>query len=354
MEQQLIRGRKSLNGENIARMLESLTIRRPLVICGERMHGVLMSRTQLEAPWFRDFHPNPDLSDCHKGAEAFLRENCDGLLSLGGGSAMDTAKGIKAVLIRSGTKAETLRHLAIPATAGTGAEATPIAVVYEKGQKLSLDAPELLPEGVLLDSSLLDTLPLYHRKACALDALCQGIESFWANRATAESRCFAEKAVRGVAENLPAYLDGNPAAQDAMLDAAYFSGRAIRISRTTAAHAMSYQLTKRLGYAHGHACMLTLPHLWRRLLKRPDQAPVLAQLADMLGLPDAEAVPDALLALLKKLDLTPDAPVEDTLLDALSAQVNPERLSNHPEPLNRAELRDIYTAALCGMNKPSI
>ena len=54
----------------------------------------------------------------------------------------------------------------------------------------------------------------------------------------------------------------NAAAADAMLHAAWESGRAIALTRTTAAHAMSYQITKRLGLAHAHACMLTLPILW--------------------------------------------------------------------------------------------
>ena len=114
-----------------------------------------------------------------------------------------------------------------------------------------------------MDSSLLDTLPLYHKKACALDALCQGIESYWAAAATAESRVHAERAILGVLRNMDAYLNGDAAAADEVLEAAYESGCAIRISRTTAAHAMSYQITKRIGPAHGHACILTLPHLWR-------------------------------------------------------------------------------------------
>lgn len=77
--------------------------------------------------------------------------------------------------------------MAIPGTAGTGAETTAVAVLYEDGQKLSVDHPALLPDGVLLDGSLLDTLPEYHRKSCAMDALAQGIESWWAKKATPDS-----------------------------------------------------------------------------------------------------------------------------------------------------------------------
>lgn len=98
-------------------------------------------------------------------------------------------------------------------------------MLYEDGQKLSVDHPALLPDGVLLDGSLLDTLPEYHRKSCAMDALAQGIESWWAKKATPDSRIHAERAIRGVLDNLTAYLQGDRKAQDEMLHAAYESRR---------------------------------------------------------------------------------------------------------------------------------
>lgn len=146
----------------------------------------------MRLPVFDAFHPNPDLQDCVAGAALYQEKECDGLISVGGGSAMDTAKGIKALLMTdiAHVRANQLPpegnvpHLAIPGTAGTGAETTAVAVLYENGQKLSVDHPALLPDGVLLDGSLLDTLPEYHRKSCAMDALAQGIESWWAKKAT--------------------------------------------------------------------------------------------------------------------------------------------------------------------------
>ncbi len=353
--QHVIQGRGCLNPKQLATLMETLHISAPLLVAGKRMAGVFQARTGVECPVFDGYHPNPDLEDCCAGAEMYRACGCDGVISIGGGSAMDTAKGVKAMLIAASPEdvmrnvlpeGERLPHIAIPGTAGTGAEATPIAVTYVDGQKLSLDHPVLLPEGVLLDGSLLDTLPDYHRKACAMDALCQGIESYWAQKATAESRVHAERAVRGVMENLMPYLAGEASAADAMLLAAYESGCAIRISRTTAAHAMSYQITKKLGYAHGHACMLTLPHLWAHLAQSGTHTALLAELAALLGAA-AEGVPALLLNLLKKTDMQPHVPVEEDLLDALAASVNVERLGNHPEMLTTAQLRAIYREALC-------
>ena len=209
---------------------------------------------------------------------------------------------------------------------------------YENNEKVSLDHPVLLPEAILLDGSLLDTLPLYHKKACAMDALCQGIESYWAVKATGESRVHAERAILGVLRNFDAYLAGDTDAADAMLEAAYESGCAIRISRTTAAHAMSYQITKRIGPAHGHACMLTLPHLWRHM----GDAPVICELNTLMGTADGASL---MLGLLAATEMLPDTLPDDATLDALAASVNVQRLGNHPEALTTSELRAIYVQA---------
>lgn len=348
--QHVVSGRGSLNAANLTRLMEQVHMRRPLLVCSARMKVDFAARTGMALPCFSGYHANPDLADAAGGVDMYRRLGCDGLISIGGGSAMDTAKAVKALLLApdmAAVKASrlpkdgVLPHIAIPGTAGTGAEATPIAVVYVENQKLSLDHPALLPEAVLLDGSLLDTLPLYHKKACAMDALCQGIESFWAVHATEESRTHAERAIRGVVQHFNAYLSGRPDAADALLTAAYESGCAIRISRTTAAHAMSYQITKRIGPAHGHACMLTLPFLWQHM----GEAPVLTELASILGAAPAE-VPDLLRGMLASAQMLPEALPDAELLDELAASVNVERLSNHPQPLTTEELRAIYTCAL--------
>ncbi|MBQ2954201.1 MAG: phosphonoacetaldehyde reductase [Clostridia bacterium] len=359
MAQHVVRGQGSLNGANILALLEALSVQRPLLVCGGRMAEVFRSRTGLALPVFSGYHPNPDLADSEAGAAMYRAEGCDGLISLGGGSAMDTAKAIKALLL-TGDMARVkasdlpqdvwLPHIAIPGTAGTGSEATPFAVVYVDGQKLSLDHPQLLPEAVVLDSTLLATLPEYHRKACAMDALAQGIESFWARAATAESRIHAERAIRGVVFNMSAYLADDPAARDALLEAAYESGLAIATSRTTAAHAMSYQITRLLGPAHGHACMLTLPHLWAHLYESGTQPEPLEKMAEILGLPNGFYGSVLLQGLLLEMGLDIRERPDEATLDALTASVNAQRLGNHPEPLTTAELRRIYEDALTPMD----
>ena len=236
-------------------------------------------------------------------------------------------------------------HIAIPGTAGSGAETTANAVLYENDQKMSLGHPALLPEGVVLDASLLETLPEYHKKSCALDALCQGIESFWAKAATEDSRVHAFQAFQGVLDNIKAYLAGDPHAAEEILDASYQSGRAIFKTRTTAAHAMSYQITKLLGPAHGYACALTLPILWDMLTVNEETQETMKELAARMRLGDPQMGSRLIRGLMIDLDMAlPDMPDEETL-DKLTDSVNLERLGNHPMQLTRQQIRWIYKKA---------
>lgn len=350
MAKKTMRGSGSL--EQIGEMMAALQVSRPMLVAGERLAAVFAERTGLHLPCFSGYRANPDLMDCMAGRDLFQREGCDGLISLGGGSAMDTAKGIKALVLAGSVEqalqlcfADTrLTHIAIPATAGTGAEATQFAVLYLNHTKISLSHPALLPEGVILDASLLDTLPDYHRKSCALDALCQGIESYWAKGATEDSRVDAYLAITGVLAHLRPYLAGDRRAAEEILEAAYHSGRAIQVSRTTAAHAMSYRLTQLLGIAHGHACALTLPVLWARMEEDTDCLPVLMELAARMGLGSERMGSRLLKGLL--IDLGMEVPMPSPeVLDELAASVNAERLSNHPQTLSREQLRAVYEEA---------
>ena len=273
---------------------------------------------------------------------------------------MDTAKAIKALLVAPDAgavlagqwEARPLAHLAIPATAGTGSEATSIAVMYVEGKKHSLDHPALLPEAVILDPDLLASLPLYHKKSCALDALCQGIESYWARKATEDSQVDAFLAFTGVLDNLRPYLAGDPGAAAEIQFAAYRSGCAIAVSRTTAAHALSYRLTTRYGLAHGHACMLTLPTVWEAMLEDTDVLPVLMDLAQKMRLGSELMGPRLLRGMLYDLEMPfPPAPDADALED-LTQSVNLQRLSNNPRIFTREEIRDIYRRSMMPLTGP--
>ena len=363
MVQKVIRGRGSIGKTPV--MLEKLGIKRPMIIGSVHLTGRLLKKNPslLTSPVFSDYHPNPDLNDAVPAMNLYRRENCDGIISIGGGSAMDTAKAVKALLFAESPDNALeggfpdrmeLQHLAVPGTAGTGSEATQNAVVYIGNRKVSLSHPDLRPDGVILDADLLDTLPEYFKKSASLDALSQGIESYWCAEANDDSRVHAYLAVLGVLDNLKAYLAGDPHAAEEMMDASFQSGKAIQITRTTAAHAMSYQLTKTMGYAHGHACMLTLPVLWEMMEEHEELKTILNDLSRKIRLSDPRAVPKLLRGILYDLEMEiPDRPAED-VLDRLADAVDPQRLGNHPVSMTREEVKQAYRKAftpLCAAEK---
>ncbi len=361
--QKVLRGRNSL--KKLPTLMEKTGMRHPLIVGSGSLAGRIRRIEGLEdLPVFSGYHPNPDLLDALAGVRMYREAGCDGLVSIGGGSAMDTAKAVKAYLIADDPgdvpanripSEPTLRvpAIAIPGTAGSGAEATANAVVYENDSKLSLGGEALLPDGVVLDAALLDSLPVYHRKSCAMDALAQGIESFWSRASTEDSRVHAYLAILGVLDNLKAYLAGDGHAAEEMLDASYQSGRAIRITRTTAPHAMSYQITKTMGLAHGHAVMLTLPAIWDMLLENGDEEVQdrMKHLASVMRLGDPLMGSRLLRGILFDLQLEIPPLPDREQMDHLVASVNPERLGNHPVPLTAADLRKAYTRAFLPMGE---
>lgn len=247
----------------------------------------IIERFDIERVYFTDFTPNPKFEQICKGIEMFKSEGCDAMLAIGGGSPMDVAKCIKlAVLADEGINAiippivnknvdidgKKIPFMAIPTTAGTGSESTHNAVMYYEGAKQTVTNDRILPDYAILEPSVLKTLPLYQKKCTMMDALCQGIESWWSVNSTDESKEYSKKAVELIIQNWEKYIFGNDevAAANIMLGANY-SGRAINIAQTTAAHAMSYKITSLYGLPHGHAVAVCLPEIWEYMVNNMDK-----------------------------------------------------------------------------------
>ena len=170
---------------------------------------------------FSDFSPNPVYEDVCKGIDTFHITKCDTLLAVGGGSAIDVAKCIKlAVLAKEGNDAiipplvstrvecngAKLPFIAIPTTAGTGSESTHNAVMYYEGSKQTVTNDGILPDYSILEPKVLKTLPLYQKKCTMLDALCQGIESWWSVNSTEKSYEYSRKAIELIMTNWRKYI----------------------------------------------------------------------------------------------------------------------------------------------------
>lgn len=215
--------------------------------------------------------PNPEIEEIKRGILIFKKFDPDIVIAVGGGSVIDSAKAINALSFQSDDpilyilSEKKLVHggkplVAIPTTAGTGSEATKFATIYINKKKYSLESESIVPDVALVDPTLTYSLTPYLTASNGLDALCQGIESFWSINSTEKSRVYARKAMELAFTNIErAVKTPSEEVRVAMAKASHFSGKAIAISKTTACHAVSYPLTSYFGIPHGHAVALTMP-----------------------------------------------------------------------------------------------
>lgn len=339
-----------------------------LVVCGNSCSRLNIGRfleerifhKQLDAVFFRDFSPNPDYASVVKGVDVFNAEGCDSILAIGGGSAMDTAKCIKLYAsmpagcdyIHEKVVPNAIPFVAVPTTAGTGSEATRFAVIYYNGEKQSVTDASCIPQAVLFDPSVLDSLPEYHRKSTMMDAFCHAVESSWSVNSTDESREYSRTAIRLILENRELYLNNEPSGNRRMLETANIAGKAINITQTTAGHAMCYKLTSLYGIAHGHAAALCVSALWPYMLAhRNDCADargvehlsgVFATLAECMGAQTPEAAAEKFKDFVDGLDLGIPSVRDDADYEILKKSVNPVRLKNNPVKLDETAIDTLY------------
>lgn len=304
---------------------------------------------------FSDFTPNPLYEQVCKGVEIFKNENCEMIVAVGGGSAIDVAKCIKLYCkmdsslnyLEQEMKDTGVTLVAIPTTAGTGSESTRHAVIYYNGEKQSVSHQSIVPDYAVLEPSVLNTLPVYQKKCTMLDALCQAIESWWSVNSTDESIELSGKAIIGIRDNWKAYIfDNSKEAAGKILEAANFAGQAINITATTAAHAMSYKITSLYKLPHGHAVAVCMPEVWNYIINNVDRCTdargnkyLEKTLADISHLVE----PSWFDSLLKELDIV--NPVSDNRtedIEILAGSVNPVRLKNNPVELTYEVMKDMY------------
>ena len=175
------------------------------------------SRLGIKIVRFIDFQPNPLYENVQDGVQLFRLSACDAIIAVGGGSAMDVAKCIKlysnlpdngnnGTWLKSNIAPHNIPFLAMPTTSGTGSEATHFAVIYYNGVKQSISGYSCIPETVLMDHSMLKTLPEYQKKATMMDALCHAIESCWSINSTNDSKEYGRSAIQAVMEHMNGYL----------------------------------------------------------------------------------------------------------------------------------------------------
>lgn len=275
-----------------------------------------LQREGLACHIFADVSPNPTTRHV-EAAVAFAKANApiDVIVGLGGGSAMDCAKGVNFLLTNGGKMEDywgsnraalpMLPSIGIPTTAGTGSEAQAYALISlaETRVKMACGDRKAKFATVILDPSLITTVPRSVAAAAGIDAIAHAVESFVSTRRNLMSSMFAHQAWRLLSANFEAAVGEDSVQLSAecsvygnMLFGAYLAGAAIEHSMLGAAHACANPLTARYNITHGVAVALTLPHviqfnstvvadLYRELSPDRELADRIVALKDATGLP---------------------------------------------------------------------
>ncbi|MEP1793081.1 iron-containing alcohol dehydrogenase [Parasphingorhabdus sp.] len=220
----------------------------------------------------------PALPDIQQALERFARYRPDVILALGGGSVMDFAKSVSALIGCSGPAKSYLELvgdgrgldqapvplIALPTTAGTGAEVTKNAVlsVPEKGMKVSLRDPRMVPVAAIVDADLMQGAPKRVALSAALDAITQVIEPYLSTKATlmTDALCFAAIPI-GLLSLRSLVEDDDGAAWDEMAWVSTCGGLALANAGLGAVHGFAGVIGGKTGAPHGEICGALLPHV---------------------------------------------------------------------------------------------
>jgi alcohol dehydrogenase class IV len=234
-----------------------------------------LEKEQLNYTIFDDVTPDPTTSVIALGVNQFQQNKSDSIITLGGGSVMDCGKAIAASAVKN-KKIKALSGLfkvrrklptfvAIPTTAGTGSEATLVAVVTDpiKKQKFTVIDPCLVPHYAIIDPLLMIGLPAKITAQTGIDALTHAVESYIGSHSTVQTKLYCFDAIKRIFNYLPqAYEDGeNLTARTEMSLASYYAGAAFTRTSIGYVHAIAHQLGGYYHIPHGLANAVLLPHI---------------------------------------------------------------------------------------------
>lgn len=291
--------------------------RRALIVTGSRSSSAerligLLSENGVSSIVF-NVPGEPTIALAQAGIAAARSAECDVVIGIGGGSAIDAGKAIAILLTHPGEPLDylevigrgqslsrpSLPYIAIPTTAGTGAEVTMNAVLAspEHRVKVSLRSPHMLPRAAVVDPDLTLTLPPAITAQTGMDALTQNIEPFVSNKASPLTDAIAREGIRRAARSLrTAYADGaNVSARVDMALASLCGGLALANAKLGAVHGFASPIGGMFPAPHGAVCAVLLPPVMdvnlRALRSRTPDSPVLDKYAEvarlLTGRPDA-------------------------------------------------------------------
>lgn len=315
---------------------------------------------------------NPTTRDVDLCVEAARKAGIDALVGLGGGSAMDTAKGCNFILTQGGRMQDyrgvgratkpMLPLVAVPTTAGTGSECQSFALIAdeETHQKMACGDPAAAARVALLDPLLTLSQPPAVTAAAGLDAVAHAVETAVTRRRNEISMLFSREAFRLTVRNLERVLvtPDDVEARAAMQLGAAYAGTAIENSMLGAAHSAANPLTAHFGTVHGQAVGLMLPHVVRFNVGDPQARRIYRDLAMEAGVAGPEAddreAAEALAARLEALAAAAGIPrsladlgVDPGWIPALAAEAAEQWTARfNPREISAADFEALYFGAL--------
>lgn len=307
----ILSGRKALS--NIPYELGQLGCSRPLLIADQgvvkaglvdKVRAAFDDAAMKITASFDEVPPDSNNRVVNAVAGLYRNKGCDSILAVGGGSVIDTAKGVNIVVSEQDddllkyqgvdrVKARMQPFIAVPTTAGTGSEVTAAAVIYNEdaGVKMALMSNKLYPDVAVLDPEMMRTMPAHITAATGMDALTHAVEAYTCIQKNPVSDAFALSAIDLIREHLVRAVEegGDEAARLGMANAALLAGIAFSNSMVGLVHALAHATGAVAHVPHGVANSIYLPHVLDYNL---DAIPeLLAQLGGPIGVQELAGGP---------------------------------------------------------------
>ena len=321
---------------------------------------------------YSEIKPNPTVTNVKQGVEAFKASGADCIIAIGGGSSMDTAKGIGIVANNpefgdivslegcAPTKNKSVPIIALPTTAGTGAEVTINYVIIdeERQAKMVCVDPNDIPVVAIVDPELMYSLPKGLTAATGMDALTHAIEGYITKGAWIMSDMYELQAIKMIAENLPIAVEEptNPVGREGMALAQYIAAQAFSNVGLGLVHGMAHPMGSLHDIPHGVANALLLPTIMEfNMPTRIEKYGIIAQHmgVDTTGMTPEEAAQAAVDAV-RELSIRVGIPqhlseigITEADIPALAAQAITDVCTpGNPRDVTEAEIIELYKKVL--------
>ena len=309
--------------------------------------------------------PNPSIELINKIHSKVKLIEPDCIIALGGGSVIDTAKGVIRLLdtnivpslrdqiktrFEKNTKSR-LPLIAIPTTAGSGAEVTPFASIWDHNLKTkqSIYGRDLYPEPAVICPEFTITVPLEETIYTGLDTISHALESTWNKNANEETLMLSRLSLANSLDTLPKLVKEpeNVQFRTKMIHASLMSGLAISHTKTALAHSISYPLTARYGLPHGFACSFTLKEIL--LYNKLGDDGRIQHLAEFLGYNNIEGLANKINLLFKSIELKKylkKYKLRRSYHKLISSMITKDRANNHISNFKEIDIMGILERSI--------